>query len=281
MTGVSLIPGRKTSSLTGCTAEPPDARIIVPCAIVVEPRLGVVLHAREEVGVPQGTLGEGDIIGGVELAIRAGAGDGGAAEAVVGVALGEEDPPEEAVGLGGERHRRAQAIGEHIHDRLPEARGIAERVAVGVRVPEEGERLVDPGAVEVGMRLAVGGSGEDPHDVFLVVEEAGDGPGHILLNAPSEAVVAVGRGQAGGGDPKELVLDVVGVGGGGQGGLVGLAGAIPVSVIGVRETVIFQQAVGRIVDVGGREVGGPAVADRVVGEDLIDQAARQGGGHCQ
>ena len=126
------------------------------------------------------------------------------------------------------------------------------------------------------MGLAVRGPGEDPHEICLVVEEAGELTGHGLLDPATEAIIAVGgHGPIGQVDVDQLVLDIVGVGRGLEGHLVGLAGAVPVRVIRVRETVIFQQAVGRIVDVGGREVGAEAIAHRVVGEGLIGEQARE------
>ena len=79
--------------------KPPRLGIIVPRTGVVQPGLGIKLPSSERVRVAVGGLGEGDIIRGIHQPIRAWAGDGHIAEAVVGIALGEEQAALEPMGL--------------------------------------------------------------------------------------------------------------------------------------------------------------------------------------
>jgi len=58
-----------------------------------------------------------------------------------------------------------------------------ERGTVMVGVSHEGEGLIDPRAVDEGVGLAVRSPREARDEVLLVVEEAGDRPGDVLLNA--------------------------------------------------------------------------------------------------
>jgi len=228
--------------------EPSDRRIVIPVAIIVEPRLAVVLPAGEEEGVPVGRAGQAHVIGSTHLVIGAGAGDGGHPEAVVGDALGQEQSPEEATGLRDQARGGAEAVRLKIDDGLPQAHGVTEGVAVVVGIFHEGQGLIDPRPMEERMGLAVRGAGKERDDILLIVEVAGDGACDVLLDAPSQPIVAVaGDAPVREVDLDELVLHVIGVGRRRAGCLLPLLDQVPVLVVGVEKLVILEQAVGGLV----------------------------------
>ena len=165
---------------------------------------------------------------------------------VVGAVLGG-DGGDVGEGFGGEGGDGAQAIRQDITDRLPEADRVGEGLAVGVRIPQEGQRLIEAGALEEGVGLAgAGRPAEDPDHIFLVVEVAGQLAPDLLFDPATEAIVAVGRDPAiGQVDAGQLVLHIIEVGRrlGGE-DCSNLAGQIPIRIVGVGEGIIGEEAVG-------------------------------------
>ena len=117
--------------------------------VVVEPRLRIELAAGEGVGIAEGGLRQEHIIRGVHDSIRTRPEDRRLAEAIVAIALRHEEAPSATTpGLADETRDGAEAVGHKVEGGLPEAERTGERVAVGVGVVKDDERLVDAGAVE-------------------------------------------------------------------------------------------------------------------------------------
>lgn len=114
--------------------------------------------------------------------------------------------------------------------------------------PGHRQRLVDPAAKGVA-REQPADAVELHQDVRAVVDVGRDLPPagavvDVLDDPPAERVVGVGReGRIREVDPDQLILGVVGVGGGAQRRLVGLAGQVAVVVVGIGEGVVLGQPV--------------------------------------
>ena len=68
--------------------------------------------------------------------------------------------------------------------------------------------------------------------------------------------------------PDKLILGIVGVGRHLARRPARLGGEISISIISIREVAVFEQAIGGIGGVDGREVRGNTVADGIIGEAL-------------
>ena len=99
-------------------------------------------------------------------------------------------------------------------------------------------------------------------DIQFVIDIAGDDARHVLLDPPTEAVIAVGgRCQVREVDLDQLILGVVGVSGHGAAGLGGLGFEIAVRVVEVGEVVVLQQPIGGVGDAADEKVPSHTVAD--------------------
>ena len=116
-----------------------------------------------------------------------------------------------------------------------------------------GQRLIASAAVAIAGDERVGAVVLQ-QDVLAVVNIAGDGAGHVLLDAAAQTVITVaGRGEVREGDLDQSILSVVVVGGdaagAGAGDLGRLVGNVAVDVVAVAERVVLGEPVGGIGDV--------------------------------
>ena len=195
---------------------------------------------------------------GVELSggVGVGVGDEFAArlEVAVGVVVVAVD---HGAGGVGETAHRAQEI---------------DVVEVALPAALQDERLVGFLAMTVTRAQGVGAV-ELQDDIVIVVEVAGNRAVDVLFDAPAVGIVAVGREAAAREvDPYQAVLHVPGIDGeparAGARDLRRLTRQVTVGVVAVAEAVVFDEAVGRVVDMRGGEMRGGPVALGIVGVAL-------------